>query len=187
MTPLPEAARAPSMLAPVLEALGATADAWTIDPAASTFELRGRYVFGPAVTARFAVASGHVELSPDRSDITGNLLLDAASLRSGIELRDQHLRERRRALDVDRYPTIRFDLDRAAPGRTTTFDIWGLVTIRDVARPVQLRIDARVDGDHAELTATGEVEHRPFKVGMPALSGRLRVHARLRAVPDPAR
>lgn len=187
MTPRTQTAPAPSPLAPVLEALGATADAWTIDPAASTFELRGRYVFGPAVTARFAVVSGCVEISPDRSDITGNLLLDADSLRSGIGLRDQHLRERRSALDVERYPTIRFDLDRAAPGRATTFDIWGRVTIRDITRPVQLRIDARVVGDHAELTATGDLEHRPFKIDMPVLSRHLRVHARLRAVPRPSR
>ena len=186
MSALPQTPPATSPLAVVLDTLGATADAWTVDPATSTFELRGRYVFGPAVTARFAVVSGHVEISPDRSDIAGNLLLDAGSLSSGIGLRDQHVRERRSALDVDRYPTIRFDLDRTVSGSEATFDISGRVTIRDITRPVQLRVDARLDGDRAELTVTGDVEHRPFKLGIPALSRQLRVHACLRAIPDPS-
>ena len=186
MSALPQTPPATSPLAVVLDTLGATADAWTVDPATSTFELRGRYVFGPAVTACFAVVSGRVEIAPDRSDITGNLLLDAGSLSSGVGLRDQHVRKRRSALDVDRYPTIRFDLDRAAPGSATTFDIWGRVTIRDTTRPVQLRVDARLAGDHAELNATGDVDHRPFKLGVPLLSRQLRVHARVRAIPDPS-
>ncbi len=175
--------RVPSTVADALDTLGATADQWAIDPLATTFELRGRYVFGPAVTARFAVISGSVDITDDRSGITGNLLLDAASLDSGIALRDQHIRERRSALDVDRYPTIRFDLERAAVGRDATFDIWGHVTIRDITRPVQLRVEARVDADHAELTATGALEHRPFKIDLLGLSRQMTVRARLRAVP----
>lgn len=169
-------------LAAALDELGASAANWIIDPVASTFELRGRYLFGPAVTARFKVASGAVDVADDRSDITGTLLLDAASVDSGIGLRDQHVRDRRSALDVDRYPTIRFDLDSATPGLDATFDIRGRVTIRDITRPVELRVDARVEGDHADLTATGDVDHRHFKIDFPGLGRRLTVHARLRAI-----
>lgn len=183
MTPRTQTTPAASALAPVLDALGATATEWTIDSAASSFELRGRYVFGPGVTARFAITSGDVTISDDRSEITGRLLLDAASLDSGIGMRDQHLTERRSALHVVRYPTIAFDLDRAEPGRTSTFDVSGRVTIRDITRPVQLHVDAHLDGDHAELIATGTLEHRPFKIDMPGLSRHLALHARLRAVP----
>lgn len=184
MTAPSKTAPGPSPVAAALDALGATAARWRIEPAASSFELRGRYVFGPGVTARFAVLSGDVVITDDRSEITGSLLLDAASLDSGISLRDQHLRERRSALDVDRFPTIRFDLEHAEPGRDATFDIWGLVTIRDVTRPVQLRADIRLDGDGAELSISGAVEHRQFKIDMPGLGRQLSLHARLRAVAD---
>ena len=184
MTSHTEAAGTPPSLATELDALGVSDDRWIIDPVASTFELRGRYVFGPAVTARFAIDSGRVDIRSDRSGINGTLLLDATSLDSGIGIRDQHLRERRRALDVDRFPTIRFELDRAAPGRQSTFEIRGRVTLRDLTRPVELSVDARLDGEGAELVVTGDLEHRPFKVGMPALGRHLAVHARLRAVVD---
>ena len=81
-----------SPLATELDALGVSDDRWTIDPMSSTFDLRGRYLFGLAVTARFEVDSGRVDITNDRSEITGTLLLDAASLDSGIGIRDQHLR-----------------------------------------------------------------------------------------------
>lgn len=184
MTPRTQTASDPSSVAPVLDALGTTATGWTIDPAASRFELRGRYVFGPAITARFAIASGDVVISDDRSQITGSLVLDAASLDSGIGLRDDHMRDRRSALDVAHHPTIRFDLDRAEPGRSSTFDVWGRVTIRQVTSPIQLHVDARIEGDRAELTASGDLEHRPFKIDMPGLGRRLSLHARLHAVPS---
>lgn len=172
-----------SSVAAALDALDATAGHWTIDPVTSTFELRGRYVFGAAVTARFAIGSGSVEIAADRSAIEGTLLLDAESLNSGIALRDQHLRERRSALDVERFPTIRFDLERITPGRGGTFAIAGAVTIREVTQPVELQVDVHVYAEHAHLAVTGTVQHRAFKIPMPALGRDLTVHARLRAVP----
>ena len=174
----------PATVAAALDTLGATADHWTIDATASTFELRGRYLFGPGVTARFAVLSGNVDISNARSEISGTLLLDAASVSSGISLRDQHMRERRSALYVERFPTIRFDLERVAPGHDATFDIAGNVTIRDITRPVDLRVDIRVTADFAELSVTGAFDHRPFKIAMPALRRQMTVHAQLRAIPQ---
>jgi len=170
-------------VAVALDTLGATAKHWTIDAASSTFELHGRYLFGPAITARFAVFFGSVEVDDDRSAISATLLLDAATLNSGIALRDEHIRERRNALDVHRYPFIRFDLERATPATGDAFDIDGSVTIRDITQPVALHVDARVTAEGADLSVTGTVDHRPFKVFMPALSRNLTVHAQLRAIP----
>lgn len=172
-----------SAVAAALDTLGATADHWTIDPQASTFEVRGRYLFGPAVSARFKVFSGSVNISDNRSAIGATLLIDASTLNSGISMRDKHARDRSSALDVERFPFIRFDLEHAMPGVDATFDITGNVTLRAVTRPVDLHVDAKVYAEHAHLSVTGNVDLRAFNIHTP-LRRHMTVHARLRAIPQ---
>src|SRR5689334_11549713 len=110
---------APAQLPQLLERLGVVPGRWAIDATSSVVELQATYLFGPKSTATLAVTAGHVYVDSDRTTITGEATFDAASIRTGIGLRDRHL-QTARFLDVRRHPIIRFDLESAGAGSSTS-------------------------------------------------------------------
>ena len=63
--------------------------------------------------------------------------IQAASVDTGVKLRDRHLRGRD-FLDVERFPQIEFRAERIEPQGQDEFRIGGPLTIHGVTRPVQL-------------------------------------------------
>jgi polyisoprenoid-binding protein YceI len=65
------------------------------------------------------------------------LVIQAASIDTGIRLRDKHLRGGD-FLDVERFPEIEFRVERIERRGHDEFRIGGLLTIHGVTRPVEL-------------------------------------------------
>mgnify|MGYP001028966899 CR=1 FL=1 len=85
---------------------------------------------------------GTVEVDPD--DLTtarATVVVPVASIRTGIELRDEHLRGER-WLDAKRHPEIRFELTRVegpsrlVEGEEVSAKLHGRLTVHGVTRPV---------------------------------------------------
>jgi polyisoprenoid-binding protein YceI len=94
--------------------------------------------------------------------------LDVASLRTGISLRNQHLRDE---MEVDRYPLVRFRLDRVDVPCCATEDtgaravvLHGPLTIKAVTRPVQIPATVLQRGD--TLRVRGKVPIRLTDFGI---------------------
>ena len=116
---------------------------------------------GFRATSRFMNADGRFhrfrgEVTVDPQDLATariSLSIEAASIDTGIGLRDSHLRSAD-FFDVERFPTVTFESLRVeAAGRRAT--VTGRLTLRGVAREIAVPVDVAVSD--VALVATGEL------------------------------
>lgn len=111
-------------------------------------------------TSRLMNAEGHFgrfsgDVVADPAGPTGariSLTIDAASLETGIEMRDKHLRSAD-FFDIERFPTIAFQSVRVeAAGRRAT--VMGRLTLHGVTREIAVPVDVQIT--ETALVASGE-------------------------------
>ena len=148
-----------------------SARTWTIDPTHTTVGFSAKHMMFTTVRGRFNGVSGQVTLDPTRPD--GALVeveLDAATIDTGVEQRDGHLRSPD-FLDVAAHPTIVFKSRKVEGGALRdggSYKLTGDLTIRGVTREVTL--DVRYDGrgkdpwgsERMGFTASGKLDRRDF-------------------------
>ena len=112
---------------------------------------------------RFHRFRGDVAVDPqDLATARINLSIDAASIDTGIGLRDTHLRSAD-FFDVERFPTITFESLRVeAAGRRAT--VTGRLTVRGVTREIAVPVDVSVSD--VALAASGELVMNRRDYGM---------------------
>jgi polyisoprenoid-binding protein YceI len=157
---------------PVL-ALAVLAWAWPAAGAAGTvryriqpeltelrFKATSRLMDADGTFRRFA---GEVTVDPkDARTARVTLTIEAASIDTGIRLRDNHLRSAE-FLDVERYPSITFESVRVDPAdRRAT--VVGRLTIHGVTR--QLTVPIEVELAETTLLARGELALRRSDFGI---------------------
>ena len=141
-----------------------TKTVWQIDPGHSLVEFAGKHMMFATVKGRFQSVKGELqwdEANPAASTVA--VEIDAASLTSGSEQRDGHLKSPD-FLEVEKYPTIRFESVRVEPRGADKARILGNMTIRDVTRPVEL---------DAELTGRGR---SPFGTEVAGFAARTEIN-----------
>lgn len=154
----PSLARRLTLTALVLVTLAGSAPAraeslrFRIQPEASEITFRA--------TSRLMNAEGHFgrfsgDVVADPAGPTGariNLTIDAASLETGIAMRDRHLRSAD-FFDIERFPTIAFQSVRVeAAGRRAT--VMGRLTLHGVTREIAVPVDVQIT--ETALVASGE-------------------------------
>lgn len=112
---------------------------WTIDPAHSAVGFSARHLMAAKVRGSFKSFSGSIEIadSPETSLVT--VSIDAASIDSGVEDRDGHLRSPD-FLDVENHPTLDFvstSLRPVAGG----YEVDGNLTIAGTTQGVTLQME----------------------------------------------
>ena len=112
---------------------------------------------------RFHRFGGDVAVDPrDLATARINLSIEAASIDTGIGLRDTHLRSAD-FFDVERFPTITFESLRVeAAGRRAT--VTGRLTVRGVTREIAVPVDVSVSD--VALVASGELVMNRRDYGM---------------------
>jgi polyisoprenoid-binding protein YceI len=148
-----------------------TTTTWTLDPAHTTVEFSAKHMMITTVKGRLSDIRGTLvvdEANPARSSV--NVEFGAASLNTGVEQRDQHLRSAD-FLDADSFPTISFKSRRVDGARAkdgARFTVTGDLTIRGVTKDVVL--DASYEGrgmdpwggERLSFTATTKIDRRDF-------------------------
>ena len=119
------------------------AGTYEIDRGHTTVEFVGRHLMITKVRGRFTDFRGRIVIgeSPQQSSV--EVTIDAASVNSGDDARDDHLRSPD-FLDVEQFPTITFrstDVRLEADGSAK---VTGDLTVKGVTRPVTL--DVEFDG-----------------------------------------
>ncbi len=115
---------------------------WNIDPDHSVAGFVARHLMVTKVRGRFGQVSGSFTVAEEPSESSVQVSIDAATIETGAEDRDAHLRSPD-FLDVERFPTIVFTstgIERTPDG----WNIHGDLTIKDHTKPVTL--DARFEG-----------------------------------------
>lgn len=163
---------------------------WTIDAAHTVVSFAVRHLMS-MVRGRFSEVSGQIVTGPDPYGSAVTAVIAVASVSTGAEMRDDHLRTVD-FLDVERFPTMTFTstrLRRADGGWLLS----GELTIRDVTRPLDLQVEflgtdpAGLQGEtRIGFSATGTIRRSDFGVtfGLPADGARIVVADKVDIVLD---
>jgi polyisoprenoid-binding protein YceI len=146
-----------------------TAGRWALDPVHSQVQFVARHMMVSKVRGFFRELEGmlYIEEAPELSRV--EVTIQAASIDTGDATRDEHLRSPD-FLDVERYPEITYRSTRVQPGDGDKWYVAGLLTIRDITRPVPLTVEfCGVHPDpwgkiRAGFLATTEIDREEFDI-----------------------
>jgi len=111
---------------------------WVIDPGHADVAFTGRHMMLTKVRGRFTDVNGTVRVAEEPSDSTVDVTIGVASVSSGDETRDAHLRSAE-MFDVDTYPTATYR-STSVVWRGMVGVVQGVLTIHGVSRPVALDV-----------------------------------------------
>jgi len=140
---------------------------WTADPSHSTVEFVARHLVVSKVRGRFTDYDATIEIAekPEESGVVATI--QAASITTGDETRDGHLRNAD-FFDVEQFPTLKFTSTKVTPTGETDWDVEGDLTIKDVTKPVTLKVEFSGvitdpwGGERAGFTASTEIEREKW-------------------------
>lgn len=122
------------------------ASTWEIDPAHSVVGFAGKHMMFTTVRGRFRDVRGTIVLDESNpADTTVQVEIDAASIDTGVEQRDGHLKSAD-FLDVENHPTITFTGRRVELRGADHARLHGELTVRGTTRSVVLDVTRQGSG-----------------------------------------
>jgi polyisoprenoid-binding protein YceI len=126
--------------------------------------------------------TGAVVASADYASVRGEVEAPVATLRTGSGLRDRDLRK---TMEVERYPTMRYDLSGAAVQSVAGTDsitlvLHGTLHLHGVSRPVDVPATVVRSADGAEVTGTFPLDLADYQIReLTKMGGLLKMHERI--------
>ena len=112
---------------------------WAIDGSHSSVTFTIRHMMSK-VRGEMKVKEGWIEVEEqDLKNAKVEVVLDANSIDTGVEPRDNHLRSADGHFDVANYPTVTFKSTRVEGTDPADFTVTGDLTIHGVTKPVTLK------------------------------------------------
>jgi polyisoprenoid-binding protein YceI len=113
---------------------------WYFEPGHSAAEFRARHMMVTWVRGAFKNVEGRLDFDQaDPRQLAVETKIDASTCWTGVNMRDDHLRSPD-FLNCERYPEIRFKSTGLVEIGPVDYGVTGDLTIRDVTRPVTLRV-----------------------------------------------
>jgi polyisoprenoid-binding protein YceI len=171
---------------------------WDIDPVHSDVSFTVRHMMVSKVRGRFATFSGEIVTVEDFTGSTVAATIDASSIDTGTEQRDEHIRSAD-FFDVANHPTWTFrSTGLRANGDDYVLD--GELTIKGVTRPVALALEVNgfgpdaYGGTRAGFSASTTINRSDFGVdiqmpldgGGVVVSEKVQINLEIEAVLRPA-
>ncbi|PZT75021.1 MULTISPECIES: YceI family protein [unclassified Streptomyces] len=110
---------------------------WEIEPMHSQIGFTARHIGMARIHGRFNTFAGAVRIADRMEDSAMHVVIDAASIDTNVQMRDDHLRSSD-FLDVGRYPTLEFYSDRFVHRGGSRWGVSGALTLHGVSRTVTL-------------------------------------------------
>src|ERR1700681_3115608 len=118
---------------------------WAIDPSHSSVTFTIRHMMSK-VRGQMKVKGGYIEVDNDNLNTARvDVVLDAATVDTGVEMRDNHLRSADAHFDVEKYAAITSRSTRVEGQAPSDFKVIGDVTIRGKSKEITL--DASFNGE----------------------------------------
>jgi polyisoprenoid-binding protein YceI len=134
---------------------------WSIDPASTTIEFGIKVLGLKTVKGRFTRVTGSV--LADNEDLSASkvrVVIDAASIATGIKRRDTHLRSAD-FLDAAQYPTITFQSSRVEEIDERRLRVTGDLTVHGSVQQIVLDMSIeRRSPEGSTLTGRGTLDRR---------------------------
>ncbi len=111
---------------------------WTLDPHHTSVGFSAKHLGVATVRGHFTKVDAEVALDnpDDPTTASGTVTIDAASITTGSDMRDGHLRGAD-FLDVEKYPTITFAL-KGIESTGGDYKVRGDLTIKDITEGIEL-------------------------------------------------
>lgn len=145
-----------------------TPGVWDIDPGHADVAFIGRHFMVTKIRGRFTDVTGTVVVADDIDDSTVNVSINMASVTSGSNDRDAHLKSAE-LFDVEQYPTATFRSTKVEWSGTTGV-VHGDLSIHGVTRQVPLAVTYEGQirdpwgGDRAMFSAKTKVNREDFGI-----------------------
>ncbi len=117
-----------------------SAGTFAIDPAHTHVGFVVKHLMVSKVRGSFTEVSGEIVISDDPTASSVNAVIQAASITTGVEQRDGHIRTGD-FLEVEKYPTLEFRSTGLTSSGGNEFKLAGELTIKGVSRPVELELE----------------------------------------------
>ncbi|MCW2522119.1 MAG: YceI family protein [Frankiales bacterium] len=153
--------------------LAASVGSWHLDAARTTVELQTKAMWGLAkVTATFKAIEGWALVGPD-GEVSGTLVIDAASVDTRQAKRDAHLLTKD-FFEVEAYPTFTYTATSATLGADGTLRIAGTFTAHGQTHPLEVRATVAADGaDSVSVTGRAELDRSQWGLTWTKMGARL--------------
>ncbi|OBB33518.1 hypothetical protein A5792_10310 [Mycolicibacterium peregrinum] len=148
-------------MATTSDILTASAGNWILVPDRSKVTFRNKTMWGlTTVTGQFTEFRGEGAAG---AGVTGQVVIEAASVRTGIGKRDNHLRSAD-FFDVEGHPNITVQVTGLEPSDDRV-RLTAVLTVRGVSKPIELPVDVEALDDGAlRLSGQCEVQRDDFGV-----------------------
>jgi polyisoprenoid-binding protein YceI len=114
---------------------------WQLDPAHSAAQFAVKHMGISTVRGTFTKVSGSIHYDPaDAKNDSIEVSIDASSVDSRVEMRDNDLRSNR-FFDVQKYPAITFKSKRVESAGSDKLKVTGDLTIHGLTKEVTLEVD----------------------------------------------
>jgi polyisoprenoid-binding protein YceI len=134
----------------------AQTETWYLDPPHSSAQFAVRHLGISTVRGAFTKVGGVVVDSPDLSKASVNVTIDASSIDTRVQRRDDDLRSDH-FFDVAKYPTITFQSKRVESAGTGKLKVTGDLTMHGVTKEV---VVLDVDGPTPPMKDPRGTSHR---------------------------
>jgi len=142
------------------------AGTWKVDPVHAEVGFWGRHFMLTKVRGRFTGVEATIIIAPDPADSTVEATIEMATVGSGDQSRDDHLRSAD-FFDVATWPTAHYR-STAVAWNGTSGTLTGDLTIREVTHPVTLEVEFEGavrdpwDNDRAVFSAQGSINREDW-------------------------
>src|SRR2546430_7305011 len=122
--------------------------------------------FGFTVTGSFKGLKGTIVFDPNEPEKSAfDVTVDAGSINTGIDMRDEHLRSES-YFDVKNYPRIHFVSTRVTrSNREGTLFVFGNLTIKNITKEISFPFTARPRNEGYAFSGEFRINRKDFDVG----------------------
>jgi polyisoprenoid-binding protein YceI len=120
---------------------------YKVDPVHSSVHFKNHHMTAGHVWGRFNKFTGNFTLGDKAEDAKFDLTIDPASVDTGNEARDKHLRNPD-FFDTTQFPTITFKSTKVSAGKDAdTLEVVGDLTLHGVTKPITVMVRKTGTGD----------------------------------------
>jgi polyisoprenoid-binding protein YceI len=143
---------------------------WALDPTHSILGFKIKHLMISNVSGSFKNFQAEVETSEtDFRTAQINLSAEMESITTNNEQRDAHLRNAD-FFEVEKFPELKFTSTKITKTDSDTFDLYGELTLKDIARPVKLHVEFNGvvkdpwGGERAGFVITGKINRSEWGI-----------------------
>ncbi len=141
---------------------------WNLDTTHTDVIFAAKHMMVTSVRGKFATVAGSLELDPENPTASrGSFTVKAASLNTGVEQRDGHLRSGD-FFDADTYPDITFVATGVTHKGGDDYQVSGNLTVKDVTKAFTFEVESlgfftsMAGARRAGFHATGKLNREEF-------------------------